>query len=218
MTQEKQTTIIDSIQSEVSREASPLLELLIRHSKLIFLVLIALIAAIVAAGIMEYRSSSSQRDAEEALGKIIIMPEDPSKLAALQEYADKADAKMKNAALFALMYSAGQQGDREKAVATWDAIAKNNEGAIKIIATIAEANNLAASGKQAEAIAVLESLQAQAGPAAVSTINAMIADLAESAGDWDKAIAACESIIRTEGSNQDKSIWEQRIAYFQTKK
>lgn len=218
MTQEKQVTLLESIQSEVSKEASPFLEFLVRNSKWIFGGLIALIAAIIVVGVWNYYSGKQSKAAEEALGKIIVMQESSDKLEALQAYADNADKSMKNPALFVIMYSATKQGDREKATQAWRDIAASNDGSIKTIAIIAEARNLSASGKSEEAISLLEGVLPNATPDISAVVNGLIVDLAENAENWDRAIAACEAIMRLPASGMNTDSWEQRIAYFQSKK
>lgn len=224
MTQEQQAalkqqaTILESIQSEVSAETSPLLDFLIRHSKWIFGGLITLIALIIAVGAWNYYSGKQVKNAEEALGKIIVMKENSDKLAALQSYLESADKNMKNPALFALMNSATKQGDTEKAIQAWHEIAASNDGAIKTIAVIAEARNLADSGKHDDAIRLLESLLPNATTDMSVVANGLIVELAEAAQNWDRAIAASQAIMYIPGVMLDTAPWQQRIAYFQSKK
>lgn len=218
MTQNKETTLLDSIQSEVSREASPMLEFLVKHAKKIFLALIALIAVILIAGVWSYVSGGKQRDAEEALGKILIMPETSAKLEALEGFAGTAASEYKKAALMALAQSASAQGKHEKAAEAWAQVAQGADPATRLVAGVAQASALSAQKKNAEALALLESLLASAPAESLPILHSHIVSVAEQLGDWDKAIAACDAIIRLTESPDGKLMWEQRLAYFAAKK
>ena len=218
MTQNKETTLLDSIQSEVSREASPMLDFLIRHAKTIFLFLLVFIAAIMAFGVWNYMSGSKQKEAEEALGKILILPETSGKLAALEEYSGSAAPEFKNAALLAIAKSAALQNQPDKASAAWAELGKSQNAPLRLVAELARAGSLSSQGKNAEALALLDSLYSSSPADVQPVISTYIVSVAEALGDWDKAIAACDNIIRGVDNPDAKSIWEQRLAYFAAKK
>lgn len=218
MTQNKESTLLDSIQSEVSREASPMLDFLVKHALKIFLALIALIAVIVVFGVWNYLGNSKQRDAEEALGKILIMPDTTAKLEALEAFADSASDKRKNAALMALARSATAQGQPEKAAEAWSRVAQSADAPIRMVAGIAQANALSAQGKNAEALVILESMLLSAPSESLPMINSHIVLLAEQMGNWDMAIAASGEVIRRLENPESIALWEQRLAYFASKK
>lgn len=218
MTQNKEATLLDSIQSEVSREASPMLDFLVKHAKTIFLILILFIVAIMALGVWNYMSGNKQKEAEEALGKILVMPENSEKIAALEAYNGSATPEFKNAALLALAKSAALQGQPDKAAAAWTELGKSQSASIRMVAELARANMLSAEGKNAEALTILEALLASSPADVQPVISTYIVSVAEALGNWDKAIAACDNIIRGVTSPEAKSMWEQRLAYFAAKK
>lgn len=218
MTQNKEATLLDSIQSEVSREATPMLDFLVKHARKIFMALIALIAVIIVFGVWNYMSGSKQRDAEEALGKILIMPDTSAKLETLAGFAGTAAPAHKNAALMALAQSASIQKQYDKAAEAWGQVATGADAATRFVASIAQATALSAQGKHGEALSLLESIQATAPLEAQPMINSYIVSAAEQLGNWDKAIAACDAIIRQAENPDAKDIWEQRLAYYAAKK
>lgn len=218
MTQNKEATLLDSIQSEVSKEASPMLEFLVKHARKIFLFLAALIALIVVVGVFSYSAGSKQREAEETLGKILIQPETSAKLAALEEFSAGAPKKMQTAVFMAIAHSAALQNNMEKAAEAWGKVAASADTPTRFVAGIAQATALAAQDKVAEAIVQLESMLASAPSEAKSMLNAQIVDLAERSGNWDKAIAASDAVLTQMGGAQGREVWEQRKAYFISKK
>lgn len=218
MTQNKEVTLLDSIQSEVSKEASPMLEFLVNHARKIFIFLAALIVLIIVVGVFNYSAGNKQREAEEALGKILVMPESSSKLAALEEFSLGAPKDMQTAVFMAIAHSAVLQNNMEKAVEAWGKVAASADAPTRFAAGIAQATALAAQDKVEEAIIQLETLLVSAPAEAKSMINAQIVDLAERSGNWDKAIAASDAILTQMGGAQGREVWEQRKAYFISKK
>lgn len=218
MTQNKEATLLDSIQSEVSREASPMLDFLVRHARKIFVALLALITVIVVFGVWSYLNAGKQREAEEALGRILILPDDPAKLEALTGFAGGAAPELKTAALLALAQSATLQQQPEIAAGAWAQISQLADPATRLVAEVGQAGALSAQGKNAEALSLLESLLPTVPAEAVPVLNAYIVSVAEQLGDWDRAIAACEAIIGQSPNPDAQSVWEQRRAYFISKK
>ena len=215
--QTPEANLLESIQSEVSKEASPLLDFLATHARLIFLFLVTLIVLIFAAGIWNYHSSSKTKAQEEALGKILIRPDTPAKLADLEQFAATAEGGMKDAALLALTHSAVKQGDQERALLGWRRVATMGNASLSLIAGLGEAGTLARLGKPAEGIARLEGMIPAATPEERALLSAMMLELAEQDGDWAKAVALCKEMLAQGDARLDKNAWEQRLAYFQSK-
>ncbi|MDR2504425.1 MAG: hypothetical protein LBD82_08630 [Deltaproteobacteria bacterium] len=210
-------SLLDSLQAEVSREASPLLVFLIDHAKFIFAALVVFILVIAAAGVLTYTSAGHKKTQEEALGRILIMPEDGARLTALEEFASKADKEARTAALLALMHSAVKQNLPEKALDAWRKTAQTGNPALSFIARLAEARLMAEQGDPAGGAIILEAMLREAAPEEQAALCAALADMAEQAGDWSKAAAACEEMLRLPGTAQDKTMWEQRLAYFKSR-
>lgn len=218
MTQNKETTLLDSIQSEVANEASPMLDFLLKHASKIFFALVAFIVVVVAFGIWNYADGNNYKEAGEALGKILIMPEDANKIAALEEFSASAEKPLRQAALMALAQSASLQKQYDKAAAAWTEAAPLLDAGNRLVANISLANIMALGGRHSEALASLEALVKTAPEEMRVTINAQIVGLAEVLGEWDKAIAACEAIIPAVKNPVDQGLWQQRLAYFTAKK
>lgn len=218
MTQKKETTLLDSIQSEVSQEASPMLEFLVNHASKIFAALIAFIILLLVFGGWNYFSGSKKRDNEEALGKILVMPENAAKITALEEFIAGNSGQIKTAATLALAQSSGSQQLPEKSATSWAELAKEVDAPTRLIAIIAQANSLSSQGKHPEALAALEAALSSAPLEAKPTINSLIAGEAESLGEWDKAIAACDALVAAMDVPEAKRVWEQRRAYYLSKK
>lgn len=219
MTQNRQTTLLDSIQSEVSREASPILEFLVKHSRKIVLAFAVLIVLVLAAGAFSFYTVSQKRETREALGKILVMPETQAKIAALESFADGAGPGVRTAAFMALANSATLQNMPEKAMRAWSEVAKTADAATRLAANLAQASALHRQGKDAEALTLLEGLLASAPADAQATVNSLIVSVAESLGNWDRALMACGAIVnQMNAGSEARAIWEQRLAYFASKK
>ena len=218
MTQQQNTGLVESLQSEVAKEASPLLEFLIRNARKIFLALLGIILVIVALGIWNYYSSSKLNDARDELGMIIVQPKGQAKTAALEAFVAKAPDELKPGALLALALSADSDGNYDKAASAWSQFSALSEGKITFIAKYGEASALARGGKTSEALKLFESMQGGLSNMEAVSVNLRIVDLAEIDGNIDRAIRACEDIINAEITAESKPFWEQRLNWLKQKK
>lgn len=215
---QKNATILDSIQSEVSKEASPLLEFLIRNSKKIALLVVLVIVAAAAFGGWTVYSENQVNAAREELGLLVVRPESEAKLAALEKFAADAPAELKTGAYLALASSAAQAGRHDLAASAWGQIASLTGSPMHFTAQLGEAASLKDQGKGEQALMLLESMLSGT-PAEMSPVlNSAILDLAEDLGQWDRALQACNNILNDESISADKAFWRQRAEYLRLKK
>lgn len=218
MSQEKPINLIDSIQAEVSKEASPMLEFLVKHSVKLIALIVALVLAIILSGVISYKNKSSLEEKREALGKILLMPESEKRLNALQSYADNASDEFKTTALLALATSKTNAKDYAGAANTWAEAAKSSNKMSEMVALIGQAEALSNAGKHDESLAMLESLLPRVEQDSASLINSMIVDEAQILGRFDRAIKACDDIIASPSLLVNPAPWKQRAAFLRQQK
>jgi tetratricopeptide (TPR) repeat protein len=207
---------MDSIQAEVSKEASPLLDFLIKHAAKLVAGLVALIVLIAGAGIWKYYTGKTHRETREKLGLILIAPSSEDKIARLETFIAGAPDDLKRAAWLALMETAGQIGNHEKAAQAWARFESGSKAA-DLVAKIGEAQSLSVAGKHAESLALLEKLLESSQPEASAVINDLIIVEAESLGQWGRALEACESVLGGASAYVNQNEWKLRADYFRQK-
>ncbi|MDR1243248.1 MAG: tetratricopeptide repeat protein [Deltaproteobacteria bacterium] len=221
MSQQKNRTLIDSIQTETAKEASPFLEFLIRNSKKITLSIVLII--LIAVGVSGWSMYQENRlaDAREELGLILAGQDAGARLETLNAFVQRVElAEIKTAALLALAYESAEAGNHALASSAWEELSLlvPADSPMRFTAQMGMANELNNLGKTPEALALLESLLGNAPVELTLAINVALMDLAEKSGQWDKAIQACEAMLNNAPATTDKSYLRQKIAYLQLKK
>lgn len=208
--------LLDSLQSEVAGEASPLLEFLLHHAGLIIAGVVLFIIVIAGFGAYNHFSGKAEKEAQNELGSIVVIPDHQKRLVALEAYMPKATAGTRATALFTLAETALAVENYDKAVEAWTAVAKLDK-ALRIPAGYGLARALTAQGKNKEAMAVYEDLLNGITKHDILPVNTEIAWLAESTGDYKRALAAVESILSSPVvSAQDLKIWTIKAAELRT--
>lgn len=221
MSQQKNANLMDSIQTEVAKEASPFLEFLILNSKKIVILIVLLL--LIAVGISGWRMHKENKltDAREELGLILARSDNSAKLEELKTFAQHVDLEeIKTAALLAL--SSGAQESRDYALAS-RALEELTTllpagSPMYYTAQLGIASNLNKQNKEAEALSLVESLLQNAPPELTFPINITILDLTEKSGQWDRAIQACEAMLNNASEANDMAYLQQKIAMLQLKK
>ncbi len=202
--------LMDSIQSEVAGEASPLLEFLVEHAKVIIACVLVCIIGIAGYGTYVHFSGTSDREAQDELGRIVIIPDHQKRMAALETFLAKAPASTKDMALYTLAQTASVAGDPQEAYKTWSEVAKTNKD-LRVTAAYGMAGALAQQGKLSEALAVYEGILDGLGKNDALPVNSQIAFLAEAEGNSKRALTACEAILAIPNLDQAEArIWTQK--------
>jgi predicted negative regulator of RcsB-dependent stress response len=217
----KNANLMDSIQTEVAKEASPFLEFLILHSKKI--IILTVLVLLIAVGFSAWRMHQENKlgDAREELGLIVARPDSGTKLEELKTFARRIDiAEVKSAALLALSSGAQEKGDYALAVQALEELTPLIPAGSPMYYTtqLGIASNLNKQDKAAEALNLVESLLRNAPPELTFPINITILDLTEKSGQWDRAIQACEAMLNNASETNDMTYLQQRIAGLQLKK
>jgi tetratricopeptide (TPR) repeat protein len=202
---------VGALQHEVAEEASPMLQFLISHARNIVIAIVLFIIAI--AGYWIYSGHADKQRGEErlALGRLMIISDNAMRLEKLAAYAPTAPDSVRREALFAMMAAANQTGDHAKAFEAWKQLGELN-ASLAGVAAIGMADALSAQEKYTEALAVLEKTVSSLDSAAAVPVNTRIVLLAEIAGDYGRAMTACDALLARPGSQVDVNMWTQKKA------
>ena len=207
-------TLLDKMSSEMTPATSPLLEFLTRNAKLIAAVLAACVVVLAGYGFLSWNEGKKLAAAQEDLARILILEDSQDKLAKLKAFVPGAPDSMRNSLALVMARTAMKVKDYPEASQAWDVLTGNPKDPIYATAMIGKAESLSLQGKAVEALAVLESMSLPPEGMAASLVNVFIADLAERAGEYDKAIAACEKLISAMAVQNPEEIefWRQKAA------
>lgn len=203
--------LVDSLQSEVASEASPLLNALINNARFIVMGLVLFLVAI--AGYWIYSSQAQKQTQADlrALGEILVISDPAKRLERLEAYAPGAPGSVRHQAWFSVMEAATELGKHDKAFDAWKVISEFG-GEMKATGCMGMANSLAAQGKLQEAVDLLASRVSGFSGQEALNMQQRIASLAEAAGDTKRALAACDAIINAPEASDAAKIWRQKRA------
>ena len=213
-------TLLGSIQSEVSAESSPLLEFLAVHAQSIIAGIVLFILAI--GGYWAYSSyTASQLTAQQQeFSKIVAANQGEARLRALEAYLKTAPDTIRLTALLTLAQSAQDIGDYKTAYSAWEQLAKQQPD-LRVEATSGMAQALIEQGEKQKALQLLDALIPGLPASYQIHVNSQIVALAETMGDYKRAVAACEAIIQAPAkfnvpvSPTKLGFWSQRLAALQ---
>lgn len=209
-------SVMSTLQDEVAPEASPILQFLIDHARLIALAVVVFIVAIF--GYWLYARNEAARIAEEQIhfGKVIQGKAGAERVTALDAFIQTAPESLKPAAWFALAEAALEAENHEKVYEAWKNIA-GIDPAIRVTATVAMADALVKMGKTPDALTLLDDANKGLTPDDALIVNGRIAALAENIHDYPRAIAACEAITANPTVDTDHAFWAQKTVYLRQK-
>lgn len=209
-------TLLGEIQSEVSGEAAPLLTFVVSNIKFIVGGVVLLVAATLGYGVWQWQENTTTRDAQIALGRILVQENGEARLKALQTFAATAPADVRSAVQLELAASAVGIGNVAEAAKAYGELAKQNPGsALGMIAVFNQADLLLREGKPKEALAALESIMAAAPEALRGLVRQQMAATAEQAGESAKAMALYEELIAPTVGGASRSATE--TAYYRSR-
>lgn len=213
---EHNPSVLSTLQSEVSSEASPMLQFLVRHARSIVFGILLFIVAIVGYWVYSWQAGKQHTANTRDLGVILIISDAEQRLSKLEAYIPSAPESLKGAAWFAVLESARQLKNYPKIQAAWQAIGELDPS-LKVTASVGKASALAAQNKYKEALDALSGLSNLSQPDSF-IVNPRIIAYAEVAGDYDRAIAACDAQLKLADSTLDPNVWLQKKAELEKKK
>jgi len=209
--------VMGELQSEVSAEAAPLLQFIVRHVSVIVGVVLLLIAGILATGIYQWNSARNLREAQTALGKILTGAAGADRAAALEALVKDAPESMRTGLWLEVAAAAQEAGDYAKAAAAFARVGQLDKTTLGLVSVMNQADMLLRIGDAAQSLSVLEPLLAGAPETMRFVVREAVAMAAEAAGDSGKAIEMYQSMLASAGDGQDIAYYKARIATLQKK-
>ncbi|MFW6054544.1 MAG: tetratricopeptide repeat protein [Thermodesulfobacteriota bacterium] len=186
--------------SEIGEQAGPLIKKITENLKqigIVFGAIIILAAAVT--GYKYYRVRTLEKGQAE-LGRILLQADQKQRVSDLESFLEKAPDRLKPAVRLQLASQAMDSGQYEEAGKYWETIASQTKDQdLKVVAGIGQANALHQQGRTAEGLQVLTRLQQEAPERYLENVNQTLAVMAETTGDWDKALQAYQQLQAASG-------------------
>jgi len=202
-------SIMDSIQSEVATEASPMLLFLTRNARIMALALVLCIAGIIGYWVHAEMAKSKREETIAELGKILILSDAQMRLERLESFAPNAQDSVKRQTWYSIMHTANELKDYARVYTAWEHI-RDFDDNIRATATVGMADALSSQNKYKEALALLESVTSNLKDASAPPVYMRILALADSLGEYERALGACNALLGKTTNPSDISLWTQK--------
>lgn len=195
---EETSPLFRDLQAEVSSESAPLLQFMLRHAGIIAGVVILFLLVLAGTGIWRWYSGGKNEDARQELARVSMTMQGQERLKALAALADKAPSDVRLSVLLAWAQSALESGDAAVAAEVYAKAAKlDADGALGMAAALGEAGSLLKAGKNAEALTLLQGLEARLpGENRSVQLRQMLAEAAARAGQKDLAAKTYQALAQ----------------------
>ena len=195
---EETSPLFRDLQAEVSSESAPLLQFMLRHAGIIAGVVILFLLVLAGTGIWRWYSGGQNEDARQELARVSMTMQGQERLKALAALADKAPSDVRLSVLLAWAQSALESGDAAVAAEVYAKAAKlDADGALGLAAALGEAGSLLKAGKNAEALTLLQGLEARLpGENRSVQLRQMLAEAAATAGQKDLAAKTYQALAQ----------------------
>lgn len=183
---------LGTLGAEVEESLHPFLQWTVANIKFIVGIIAILIIAV--GSIAAYDAVQFSRlDEQRAVMAGILTVADPTQRAkALEDFAANAPASLRAAVDLDLVAALSASGQHERSAEIWTGLSAQRLGAVAGFGNAAE---LSRSGKNAQALAVLEGMRADIPKAYLLLLLERIAYEAEAVGNLETAIGAWESML-----------------------
>ena len=195
---EETSPLFRDLQAEVSSESAPLLQFMLRHAGILAGVVILFLLVLAGTGIWRWYSGGKNEDARQELARVSMTMQGQERLKALAALADKAPSDVRLSVLLAWAQSALESGDAAVAAEVYAKAAKlDADGALGLAAALGEAGSLLKAGKNAEALTLLQGLEARLpGENRSVQLRQMLAEAAARAGQKDLAAKTYQALAQ----------------------
>ncbi len=212
-------SLMNAVEHEVSKESSPFLHFITKHSRLIAGAIVCFLLAIGAYWIYDSYRQRSELATQKEFGDIVTTKQGQERMDAIKAFIAKNPAKFHFNAYLALVQTAQEAGKPEEVLAAWEAIAKL-EPSFGLETALGKASALAGQNKLAEAVQVLQSTAAELAAkkdapenkGALAYLYNRIGILAELAGNKPAAVEAYKQLLTMSKDPTQNAFWEQKIA------
>ncbi len=184
--------ILNELQAEVSTEAAPLLQFLMKHAVNIMCTLGLFVIVLVGLGAYNYYDDKANAEAQQKLSSIMLSTEGQTRIDQLQAFLPTAPDSIHTAVLLDLAESYMEiEAYSEAAVQFGTVNARLSEedpkGAMAVMSALNQGQALLLAKKPAEALAVLEKLLPLVPEGYASVVQQPLAEAALQSGDVAKA-------------------------------
>ena len=192
--------LLQALRDDVSPEASPALQFVLDNAKTIATVVVVGIIIAVAIIIYKWNYKKEIEKARADIAAVIVNQEGEKRIEALEKLLSEVPGELLDGLYLEMVSVAEEIQNHAKAAEFWDKIYNHtSDSALKAVAGIGKAKELAAQNQTTEAVQLLETLSQTADALLVPQIQMQLALLAESSGDLEKSRAAYEALLINSG-------------------
>ncbi|MFW5498268.1 MULTISPECIES: tetratricopeptide repeat protein [unclassified Maridesulfovibrio] len=206
--------ILNQVHESTPDTLHPILDYIIKNGKMIAAGIAAIILIAGGTSGFKYMNQKKLLKAQSEMGTILIKYSGAKQAEALSAFEKDAPASMKPAVQLALTKAWMDAGRYTDAKAVWAAIAKTSPE-MAPVAALGQAKCLMLENKAGEAVTVLQKLKESAGEAYAASINRLLGEAAEKAGNTQVAIQAYQALLTS--SPQEASFFEFKIKELKAK-
>jgi len=210
--------LVQELQAEVTTETAPLLMFILKNIRVLVGSILLLVFVIIGTGTWRWYTAQQTEEAQIELGRMLVRTEGAARVTALQDMLKDAPESVQIAILFELASSAIAVEQYDVAATSYGALVlRDPEGALGIMACINQIDVLLREDKALEALVLLDVLERKAPEMLQVMVQETIANVAEQAGDFDRALLAYEKLLQFEDLAGDTGYFEARIKTLRVK-
>ncbi|MCH5277294.1 MAG: tetratricopeptide repeat protein [Desulfovibrionaceae bacterium] len=212
---EADAQMLGAMKAEVSPEAAPLWDFVLRHARTIAVAVLGVIVIVMAVAAWQWQLERAAAAARNELGRVSATLDPAARLAGLEAFAASAPAAVYAATQLELAQAAAQSENWEKAAAAYSAlIEREPDSPLGLSARFNLADLLLRQGKAAEAVTELETILLKAPDEFKPYLHEQIGEAAEAAGLKDKAVSAYEAAVAAlkDTTPAEAAYYQSRIA------
>lgn len=193
-TPQEKNPLADRFEGEIGSESRQLYEKLMDHWQVIAASAVAVL--LLTAGYGGYSAYQERRmtQAQEALTQAVLEFQGAQRVAALEELQGDLPKAMLPRFWLESAKAAAQQEDWDKALQFWKMLSEGGSDTWALLARMGQSTALLHLGRPQEALAELDRLHAQAPESMRPVVLQQVAEAAEMAENWERAVAAYEEL------------------------
>ncbi len=216
--QSKRTPIPGLLDPEHGEQMHPLLKKLLDNIKPIAIVFVALVVIFGGYALYDYYQTSQVASSSQELGTIVAEKQGEELVKALRGFVADAPGPVLESGLFELAGALEKEKKYDEALEVWTRLQDKAADAMKPVAELGYAENLLLAGKAPDAVVFLEKVKAKAPESYAPSYIKLLAECAEQAQQYDKALTAYKELTAVDGVDERTLDYLQyKIAQLETK-
>ncbi len=189
--------LLNDLQSEISSEATPLLQFILKHAMLIMAVLALFVLILGGVGGYNWYAESKLQDAQANLSQIVLSKQGEERISALEAFIKTAPSSMQGGIQLTMAETAMELKNYDKAATYFGVLASlDSNGALGLLAALNQGQALLLANKPKDALSVFESIVNKASTAQRIVIQQALAEAAIQVGDIAKAKQTFEAMAQ----------------------